>query len=484
MNNTTQDDSDAGEEAQDDSQADEEDQDPNPDLRPQQANIENITNPKQFPTSAIDTYWTKDYLGNNAEVKIIGTFDETCPFPDFPTLKIKADVDSLYTIHDDLHSLIDCFNDKSVVQLITKNNPLNKMWGSRFYVDASQLPNPPETSIGSAKKVSLNMFPSIKIGTIAIGHHREMDMFMVHTATPVILKNHVFTKTQIATINAAINGARLLSSLECEADPDLDVYTSTFTDMNRTKSYYGKNSEKLAPNRSNVLPNKQIKIFAKNLTEAIKSIAEGDGQFNFEHDDFTGIVSDVSFKPIRKEMRDFAKELVKGAMFVGTISGMKGYYNKEEFMSTTEMPEDWMQSFQDTYEAHKQEIIDQGNHLLAKDNGFETTDELPEGFVLYGDGQNGTDKIELDEIGSDYPCYKDLFYDPWKEKIHNVVSEKVATLTANLHQDLVQLLGIKEREKEVFFDIGVEIRGVGNNSMLLNIDQLHPLFVALSKQAR
>jgi hypothetical protein len=107
------------EESKEESKEDaEEESDPSnhPNMINARRHYENLANPKQFPKAANDfSYPTVD--GFTHEIKIIDLFEKACPFPCFPKMHVKADVDSVYLHDKDLTNIAKSFQKTEVLTM-------------------------------------------------------------------------------------------------------------------------------------------------------------------------------------------------------------------------------------------------------------------------------------------------------------------------------------------------------------------------------
>ena len=185
---------------------------------------QNLTNPKQFPASALDHFIFRNAQGDPvAERKIIQTFEETFPFPTIPNLRLKGDCDSVCAASSKLEEPLDSFGNATAMTMSSTICPEKKIWSSRFCIDSTPTQGMTQLPSANGKKLSLGLFPSVEIGHMSFGLHRPMTIYLVNLATPQIFKDHMFNKIEISVITAALNFARHLSKTECNRDQQKDT---------------------------------------------------------------------------------------------------------------------------------------------------------------------------------------------------------------------------------------------------------------------
>ena len=440
----------------------------------------NIVDPQQFPVSALDKFFFREDGDPVDELKIIDDLDIVLGFPNCPRLQVKGDVDSIYAQDSNFKNLLECFKNAEMLTMNSVIKAERKMWNSRFYLDTTSLREPPTVWKGSLDKVSLDKFPSIEIGQLSIGLHRPMQIFLVNLSVTRICKDHMFTKTQIAVVNACMNYARYLSREECNLDKDLEVLAKDFSDVSGSKAYYGNISKLGATADWNELAREQMLIFAGKFHEALDIIASEDEEetFAFERQDWHHVKSEPRFFPSREEMKSVAADLKKASLFVASLSGIKRYFNTRDYSSLIKKSADWRECFQNVLEENEQRIVDEANEFLGPDD---------EEFTIRGEGDKN---VNLKDIDSDFECYHDIFKPLWSDMISMMIKIEMKKISSKLHLKMIELFGIRERTNCIHFDIGFEFRTRPSNrrpysdSLLLNVDKLFPIMLDLSKEQR
>ena len=123
---------------------------------------ENMYHLNQFPISARDkTIFTSEDGQTTQDMPILVDIETASEFPHCPSFSIKGDIDSIYMLETNLRVMMESLPKKNILSMGTVINARNKITTSRYYIDASQLPNPPLIRNNKLEKISLEFFPSI-----------------------------------------------------------------------------------------------------------------------------------------------------------------------------------------------------------------------------------------------------------------------------------------------------------------------------------
>lgn len=452
-------------------------------------NIANATenlreNPTQFPHAATDKFFFKDDQDRNiGECDIINSFEDVLQFPNHPSFQIKTDVDSIYAVDRSLPELFSAFKNKISFTMESWIKPYKKMWSSRFFVDTTSMVTPPQMSFASRSKVPMNLYPSIRLGVLSIGLERPMDVYLVNTATSRIYKNHMFNQQEIAVITAAMNMSRSLCKSCCTNSRSKRYMAKDFIECAAFKSYYGSKSTKTATTEYNNLQGQQTKMFAKYFHKALDKIASSDWEEDYSDKELVGVVDDTKkFKADKLQMQLFAQELKRGCQFVMTISGIKKEFNMKEFQTYFECPANFLEPLQTILDNNMEQAVEELNSLLEEENECSKEDFPEYDIIPYAMNEEEGTLVTLQDIDKELPMYATHFEKPWKDLIHSGFNAEIARLSKGLDEWLKELFGIKNRFLSIFFDIGVEVRLVGNHSLLLDVDKLMPYLKTQAQQ--
>ena len=459
--------------------------------------IQPLTDILQWPESTDDTFtFINREDGSTDRRKIISTFEEISPFPGHPKFYLKGDIDSIYAANTNLNSLMKTFAKRSMWSIATTVLPVRKMWSSRFYLDTRGIINSPRVHFNKAQKLSLNLFPSVEIGEIAIPRlHRSFTLYLVNLATEAIMKDHMFNKTEIAVINSALNLARELSRVACESSDGLQHMTNDFRDSKPFRSYYGPICKQGAVWEYNEFQNKQTSVFAENFLKALKLISDNDTRYAFEKHNLHNVHSDLPFTPDREDMVHIASQLTKGSLFVLSLSGIKSFFNQEPFQRTVSKPANFTAQFKAQLLDHEEDLVDEANDFLLTKHHLDDLEDLVQlGVVPFAQARNGNrlppgrKKLKLAHLHSGLESFERLFGKPWKERITQNYQKEVDSIADELHKFMFDVFGIEGHEPSeteiIFFDAGIEIRLAGDNSLLIETKKLHPMMMQLSKKKR
>ena len=442
-----------------------------------QAMHDRVANPSQFPVSAVDKIFI--YNENDEathELPLLLSLRQAWTWPLCPRFSIKGDIDSIYMIERSLHKLMESLPTKNILSICSRLNPNNKMTSSRFYIDASQLPDPPLVRNNKLEKISLEFFPSMFIGELSIKKsplNRSFSLYLVNLNVPRLFKENRFHKTEVATITAALSHASELCRQECH-DRNEITRVSHF-DNALFKAFYGRRSTRMATNEYIELYADDINMFAKNFHKAIKMIAENKSEFLFEAKKSHNLISDSKFKPNREEMVEFASQLNKGGVFVLSLSGVKKNFQNPNYCSDYQLPKEdmWTNFWEKFINENEEQLVKEVKEYAMNKYDVEQEEDLPESFPRFTVGSTiAANKLCIHDLSVHLPCYETLLVPKFNEFINNMINNRIWDISQELNNFMVDTFGSQNRSVNIFFDAGIEIRSTKNHSLLLDIDSL------------
>ena len=403
---------------------------------------------------------------------------------------MKADIDSIYSYNRSLVGLIETFkgplgNDSdSMLMLKSKINPIKRAKGSRFFVDTTSLSDPPTVSGVSANKVGLERFASIELGTFSIGMHRPLTIYLVNLGVSCIYKETMFSKIEVAVVNASLNIARMLCKEDCLQDIENKI-ESPFLDFFSFKTCYGTSMDKAVPNEYNDIPFEDARLFCINFERALSIIAEGrTHRFDFTHQQYHGIKqSDGAYEADRQQMQNFALELKKGCVFMASLSGIKKFFNRSKFTITrSKSSPAFKQMLRDIVLENEVDLVEEANQLLLEEYGEDDEENLPDTDPPFVCSNEEGRTLDYTDINDRFPSFSRLFLDKWKEYIKEDFTNNLNELCDKLHNYFGRVFGLNPRDEDIFFDIGIEIRLKGTNSLLIQVDHAAPVMQTVANE--
>ena len=452
-----------------------------------------ITDPDVFPTAATGLYTHVNGDDSSAGVhSILHPYLDVLQFPFHPNYHLKGDVDSLYTVSSSLTELlIDLMSGSpnnpnqaveapippgSIFTMPAVHSSSKVMQGSRFSIDTSNMACPPTIRNQPAKKISLERFPSLEIGQLSVGLHRPMQIYLVNLAAKKLYKSSYFSKTEMAVVNAASNIARQIAIHYCREEEGKDYLVRAFLDFHPFKSCYGSQSNRASTRFYNELTNESMAIFASSFLQAISLIADNSQDWEFQKEEYHQVVSDTNFSVERNEMVLFAKELQEGALFVASLSGIKKVFDRKEFCRPNPSYESFKDQYQTIFDRNQGTLVREANQVLAPQIPYATNDEME-----HLDNDSGPSQpLLLEKVTSNFPSFDTLFGSVYMKNIEESFYQSVDDLCIKIDTHLKTVLGIKNRNTSIFFDIGIEVRLSDDNSLLVNPKLAFPDLKAIS----
>ena len=446
-----------------------------------------VTDPDVFPSSATGLY---SHIGDDDETvgehDILYPYLEVVSFPLHPKYTLKGDVDSIYGYNSSLTQLLNDFmlqsseesensvpNVESIFSLPAVHVSARKMQGSRFKIDLSEIQDKPQLRNQPAKKISLERFPNVELGQLSVGFHRPMQIYLVNMGAKRLYKESYFSKTEIAVVNAASNMARQIS-LDFAKEQNKPHVAKAFAEFYPFKACYGTRTNQATVRSFNELTNEAMKVFSTAFMEAIDLIACDSSNWEFQKEELHQVVSDSSFEVKRAEMVLFAKELREGAVFVASLSGIKKFFDRKEFFVSNPDYANFKTQYEDILSSNEAQLVQEANQLLDPDIPYATQGSEDEYSGI-------TQRLSLDVIDEDFPSYQNLFEKAYTTNISNSYNDTVKELCRRVDQHMKHILGVRNRETHVFFDIGVEVRLCGDNSLLVNPRLAFPIVQNISR---
>lgn len=463
-------------------------------------NYQNLTNPTRFPSKTSGVYSKRNSGGNVEEfIELFESPYEKIGFPNFPIFSLKGDVDSIYGYTETLEELLSSFAHKSqngliesMLMLPSTTNPIKKTWSSRFFVDTTALKEKPiQLKSGKAGKISLERFPSIELASMSIGLHRSVSISMINIGTCGIVREPVFNKTEMAVVNACINIARKLAIETCQDEGNSQMEKS-FKEFHPAKTCYGEKSKKAATQDINELTKEEMILFAKSFRKALEIISdEEQHEFNITKVEYAGIRSDEKFTPLFSEMVEFARELLCGSIFVASISGIKKYFNKKDYnlgSAVTADVNEIKERYTDILMEHETELVEEANRDLLAFHEKVSIEELPATVIPFRTRDSSIAMtrqfrfLELSDIQQHWEIFKDHFEPDWKKDMEDTFNTKINELCDKLNEFLLHIFKAGDQRCNIFFDIGIEIRLPGCNTLLIDVDKAFPVLQRISKE--
>ena len=449
---------------------------------------ENLTAPKRFPKDTSGEFFYRNDSGESVgKYNILYPLQGRIFFPDFPNFHMKVDVDSVYAYNKSLEDLLrDCGSETSVLMMPSITVHSRTANGSRFFVDTRYLADKPLIRGSPARKVGMEKFPNVYLGKLTFPRfHRPLDIYLFNIAAMRVSKVAMFTKVEMAVINAALNMARELSKID---SCDKQYLEKSFMDFHTFKSCYGDNNSKAATNDVNEMTTEEMTLFSSKFMCALAMIAGDDNaQLQFWRKTYHQIRSDKEFTVGRREMVEAAKELSKGAMYVATLPGVKKGFNLKDYQRDSTPPSEFQEAYKATLLENEEMLVKEANDLLLEEHEVDDLDELPEGVLPFtsrtnhqNDDNPNTRELNIKDINSSFPSYEILFgidYEDDKKKHYNNTLDEL-TIKVDSHLKLAFPVRL-DRTTSIFFDVGVEVRlrtntgNQGNNSLLLNVDKAY-----------
>lgn len=419
----------------------------------------------RFPRHTDCKFTERNLQGDPTGTKnVFSTVMDAAPFPDWMAMHIQADIDSVYAQSDCLATLLRTFGDFSMLKMQPNIDANRKAYGSRFYVDCTDLEEVIFVANAKAERIPLHWFANIEIAELQPkGFHRPLKIFYHCLKTKYIKKDMRFTKVEIAVITAALNMARQ----QCiNTTPDLGVQLG-FHDFNAFESNYGEIKKKTGSKIPNELTKPQAEKFATAFEECLKAISENNlslGVFYLEK--IYRVRSDKEFQTTRNEMCLAAKDLVIGGLFSASLAGVKKFFHTENYQAVLQKPEDNAAEYQQQFDESIDEITEAVNHYIQEVNpDLDSYDDLFFGDQ-YANGPLTIDRLRhvpFEKIKSFFPSFLD--------DIEIAFNHTCNSLLDKLHEHLRESFGGGERECEIHFDAGIEIRMPGKVSLLLDLDK-------------
>ena len=443
--------------------------------------FEELTSPTTFPPSSGGTYnhrTTHDSGESVVQNCIFENFMDKMKFPFLPRYRMKADVDSIYAYNTNLSKLIETFkgsngdNSDSMMTMRNKVKPSRKAYGSRFFCDTSEMIDPPHIRGNPANKIGMERFPSIEIATFSVGLHRPLTVHLFNLGCSTIHKDAHFNKAEVAVITSCFNLARLLCRDHCRDNQDLDMQSS-FIDCHLVKACYGNAVDIATPNEYNELTYKEAILFCSKFQEAMEMIASDEQPiYDFTNPEIHGIRQNSNeYQANKVEMKLFASELLKGACFVASLSGIKKVFNRSDFRTKQKNPSGYRANLQEILDNNRAALVGEANKVLCDKYQVESADRLPPDVNSFVDsGEEGL-QLALEDISPEFDSFDSLFLNPWKSAMELDYTSNIKSLTNKVHSHLSKYLGNFERDKSIFFDIGIETRMKGNTSLLIGVKE-------------
>lgn len=475
----------------------------------------NMVNPKRFPSNTNGMYGHRDSQGEIDDYcDLLNPLLDVIRFPNLPKFVMKGDVDSIYGYSCKLNDLLESFHHSSGDGLMesmfiipSTTSCVRKSYSSRFFLDTNSLSTETILFQGrKAAKISLDRFPNIEIGSLSVGLHRPMQIYLYNIGCSVVYKEYMFNKTEMAVINCAINIARKLSLEECNVNRNKEMAKS-FQEFSRIKSCYGIESKRTATRDINELSLEEMKLFSLKFHEALELIAdEEQHDFKIIDPENHGIRSDDEFVPSKTEMICFAQELQKGMVFVASISGIKKYFNKNDFSLDSETDnEEYKRDYSVLLDIHEDDVVMEANEALCQEYEIADIDDLvnvrnlPEGVTKFvkrplpsendedfinrslPPPPEGSRYVQLQDIDHSWDCFENIFLPEWRRNMLASFEKDIGKMCKKLHRFLTFLFKVNpNRPCPIFFYIGVEIRLLGKNTLLIDIDKAFPVITSIS----
>lgn len=449
---------------------------------------QNLTNPTRFPSQTSGRFFWMDREGatTTRQYNILFPFMTRLRFPKHPIYYVKADIDSIYGFNSSFENLIQDFsNPDSMLVMKSTTCSTRSLLGSRFFIDTRKLGTKPTIRGKNANKIGLEKFPSLEIGQLSIGLHRPLSLHLVNLSATKIFKTNMFTKKQMAVVNAALNIAREKSISYYHSENRFDI-EKDFLDFHPFKSCYGNKSNKTATRDFNELTAEETIVFARNVQEAIKTMAEDNIQdFLFYKREYHQVRSDEHFQITRGEMVEIAQELHEGAVFVASISGIKKYFNKEIYQTRESDKRECLAEYNAILMANEEQLVDEANEQLLEQFGVQSLEDLPEDVLPFETrdirlpDDTSSRALELNHINSDMAGYVH-FKDTWEGNLTKCFTQNTEQLSKLLDTFLKKHLGIRARSEPIFFDMGIEVRVKNSNSLLIDPSKAFPKLMQAS----
>ena len=428
-----------------------------------------LTRTDRFPVNAELLWQGRDEEGNPTQLdKVFHTINEYSPFPLWPNLSLKADVDSIYTINHNYESLLQALPTMTRFQMKTFMNPNTKASGSRFFVDTENMPHEININRHKAKNVPLSMFPNIEIGSIYLrGLERPMTVYLFNLNVRHIFKEHRFSKIHVAVINATFNIARKMSIKACANDQKTQ---DEFHDLSFIETIYGKQSRKVSNKDFNSYSTKAAAILAKHFHLALDIIAENKrDQFDFASYKIHRVMDSQQCSFSHSAMQEVARDLQEGLLFGTSVSGIKKSFSPDQYATSI---------------GKTQEI--KNKHAMQLNQNITGITEIVNTHIkeAYLKEQPNLDHRLIPTHGPDNPLtikklidYRipyekvERFFPDFELEFYEMYKNAVKTLMVRLHSFLVSSFSVQlQRTNHIFFDIGLEIRMTNQVNVLLNLD--------------
>ena len=445
---------------------------------------EDVTEPKRFPSKTSGEFFFNDDNGNpQGPYKILYPLDKRICFPSFPNYHMKVDIDSLYAYNRSFKTLLqDCSAENCMLTLPATTAHTQTANGSRFFIDTVNMQNKPKIRGINARKIGMEKFPNISIGTLSLRElHRPLTIYFYNMATPKITSTNMFTKEELAVLNTVLNMAREMSKDEAISNDRQDLEKS-FLDFHPFKSTYGTISARSCTRDYNELTMEEMIIFAKNMEISLKQVADNESEYPFWLPKYYQIISDEPFTISREKLVETAKELNAGATYVASLSGVKKFFNTTEYQREPRDSQEFLRKYQDRLIDNEERLVDEANQLLMEEHDADDLDELPLDVHPFkmrdereGSGEVDSRELCLEDINSDFPSYEILFGHDYENDKRTSFMDDTMELNRKLDTLLKKIFPVREdRNTSIFFDIGMEVRLKGDNSILVDVNKAYP----------
>jgi hypothetical protein len=261
------------------------------------------------------------------------------PLTEYPLLKVKVDIDSLYYGAPTLEELVEVTGSKGRYSMSSLRSHFFASTGSRFSIECGDLVNYPITNRGfNPKKIGFHRLPNVVLADCllekACGH--QMTIYISFTGVERIRQTNFFYKEEMAVINSAMNLAvydmKIGTRTNAELNEVADQISRFPTFETKVKGDFGKNLK----NRRTVIGPKAMKMFARKFDEALLSFELGGGVKTCMDPKFNGMRYDTNKSELAEvNVKKAIEALNKGHYFSANLAGIKNSFKERSDLSLT-----------------------------------------------------------------------------------------------------------------------------------------------------
>ena len=436
------------------------------------------TTTDQFPVNAELIWQVRDENGDpTRQERVFHTLSEYSPFPTWPNLSLKADVDSLYTINNNFQSLLQSLPTMKRFQMRAHMNPNSKAKGSRFFVNTTDMPNDINVNGHRAKNIPLSMFPNVEIGSVFLKDlDRPMSVYLFNLNVRHIFKEHRFSKLQMAVINAALNIARMESIAACNNDQKTQ---DEFHDVSFVETKYGPSSRKTINMDFNSYSKKAVLIFSEKFHLALEIIAENNTNvYEFSSHKIHRVRDKEQCTFSRTAMQDFARDLQEGLLFGTTLSGIKKCFPPDQFATVLKKPDEIKAKNSRQLNQNRARITEVINQHI-KEAYLALQPNMDQSLIPTHGPSNPLTMDHFPKYRVPYEKVEQFFPD-FDEDFHELYKKTVVALMIPLHSFLVNTFTVSlTRPNDIFFDVGLELRMTNQVNVLLHLENTYDEIVSI-----